>query len=239
MKTTRAFVVNAKEGAYMSDAITGTFRINDVYAKVLFDSEVNQSVIDYEFCKLLKEPLVKLDKPYLVETANGDVFKINEALVNGKITLFKHNMLACFKAVIGMDWLDTNQACILCDTKFIEICVPKGGKWITKDDKSTNYVRIIFMIKATKSLNKGYHQLKVQEKDVPKTTFRTRNAYYEFNVMSFRLTNALADFMNDEQNMQTFLDEFNIILIDVQFRGHVINAQGIQVDPYKIEVIPK
>ncbi|KAD5317469.1 hypothetical protein E3N88_17415 [Mikania micrantha] len=63
----------------------------------------NQSVIDFEFCKLLNEQLVKLDKPYLVETANGNVVKINEALVNGKITLFKHNMLAGLNAVIGIE----------------------------------------------------------------------------------------------------------------------------------------
>ncbi|KAD4385451.1 hypothetical protein E3N88_25619 [Mikania micrantha] len=62
----------------MPDVITGTFRINDGYAKVLFDLETNQSTIDYEFYKLLNEPIVKLDKLYLVETANGDLVKINE-----------------------------------------------------------------------------------------------------------------------------------------------------------------
>ncbi|KAD1683709.1 hypothetical protein E3N88_42464 [Mikania micrantha] len=142
-KTTRAFVVNAKEAAYMPDVIIGTFRINDVYAKVLFDSGANRSVIDYEFYKLIKEPLVKLDKPYLVETANGDLVKINEVIVNCKITLFKHNIpvkflplkLVGFDAVIGLDWLATNQACILCNTKSIEVSVPTRGKLIIKGDK--------------------------------------------------------------------------------------------------------
>ncbi|KAI3824993.1 hypothetical protein L1987_06468 [Smallanthus sonchifolius] len=42
----------------------------------------------------------------------------------------------------------------------------------------------------------GYHQLMVQEKDVPKTAFRTRYGHYEFLVMSFGLTNAHAAFMD-------------------------------------------
>ncbi|KAD3642189.1 hypothetical protein E3N88_31413 [Mikania micrantha] len=162
-RTTRAFVVNAKEAAYMPDVIACTFRINDVYAKNLFDSGANQSVIDYELCKLLKEPLVKLDKPYLVETANGDLFKINEVLVNCKITLFKYNIhvkflpmtFVGFDAIIGLDWLATNQACILCDTKSIEVSIPTERKLIIKGHKPTNHVGIIPMIKAINCLNKG------------------------------------------------------------------------------------
>jgi hypothetical protein len=41
----------------------------------------------------------------------------------------------------------------------------------------------------------GYHQLKVRECDIPKTTFVSRYGLYGFTVMSFGLTNALTYFM--------------------------------------------
>ncbi|GKC23333.1 putative reverse transcriptase domain-containing protein [Tanacetum coccineum] len=97
-------------------------------------------------------------------------------------------------------------------------------------------------------LRSGYHQLRICEEDIPITAFRTRYGHYEFQVMPFGLTNAPAVFMDlmnhvcklyldKSKRLNAKFSKFDFWLDSVQFLGHVIDSNGVHVDPVKIEAI--
>nr|GEU61654.1 putative reverse transcriptase domain-containing protein [Tanacetum cinerariifolium] len=105
-------------------------------------------------------------------------------------------------------------------------------------------------------LRSGYHQLRIREEDIPKTTFRTRYGHYEFQVMPFDLTNVPCVFMDLMNRVcKPYLDKFVIVFIDdiliyskskQEHEEHLKlilellkkeQFQGIHVDPAKIKCI--
>nr|GEV59567.1 hypothetical protein [Tanacetum cinerariifolium] len=86
-----------------------------------------------------------------------------------------------------------------------------------------------------------YHQLRVREEDIPKTAFRTRYGHYEFQVIPFGLTNALANKKEHEEHLTLILEllkkeelyakfsKCEFWIPKVQFLGHVIDSKGIHI----------
>ena len=63
-------------------------------------------------------------------------------------------------------------------------------------------------------LRSRYHQVRINDEDIFKTAFRTRYRHYEFVVMQFGITNALATFtclMNSV--LSKYLDNFIFVFI--------------------------
>nr|GFB54906.1 hypothetical protein [Tanacetum cinerariifolium] len=88
-----------------------------------------------------------------------------------------------------------------------------------------------------------YHQLRIKEEYIPITGFRTRYGHFEFQVIPFGLTNAPALFMDlmnrllKKERLYAKFPKCDFLLDSVQCMGHVIDRNGVHVDPAKIEAI--
>ncbi|GJU62259.1 reverse transcriptase domain-containing protein [Tanacetum coccineum] len=88
------------------------------------------------------------------------------------------------------------------------------------------------------NLRSGYHQLRVHEDDIPKTVFRTHCGHFEFTTREEHVEHLrlVLELLKKEKLYAKFSKcEFG--LREVQFLRHVINGNGIHVDPSKIKAV--
>ena len=83
-------------------------------------------------------------------------------------------------------------------------------------------------------LRTGYHELRVREIDIPKTTFRTRYGHFEFMLMPFGLTNAPVASMDLMHRVfQPYLDQFVVVFVD----DILIYSQSVWEHEYHLRTI--
>ncbi|GJX29646.1 putative reverse transcriptase domain-containing protein [Tanacetum coccineum] len=193
---------NAQGRAYMSrdrnahqdpNVVMGMFLLNQHLARVLFDSRADKSFVSLSLASMLNIPPIIIDTFYNIKMDNRNLVSTNTVIQGATLTLLNQPFeidlmlikLGSFDIVISMDWLSKYHARIIYDKKVI--CIPINGETLMIRGSSV-YSKI--------DLRSGYHQLRVRDGDIPKTSFRTRYVQYEFQVMPFGLTNAPVVFMD-------------------------------------------
>ncbi|XP_052627241.1 uncharacterized protein LOC128133747 [Lactuca sativa] len=158
----RAFVIGSREAIQDPSVVSGTFLIDNLYAAILFDSGADRSFITPTFTKLLSHKSSRLKEIYEVEIANGQTEKTHEILEKFMLTLnnypFHVNLMSMpidsFDVIIGMDWLYSHRAEILCHEKAIRIPLPNGEALIIYGDKCGKNLKVISCTKTQKYLHK-------------------------------------------------------------------------------------
>ncbi|GJV79317.1 putative reverse transcriptase domain-containing protein [Tanacetum coccineum] len=193
---------------------------------------------------------------YEIEIASGQLVEIDKVIKGCKLKIEGHvfdiNLIpfghGSFDMIIGMDWLSNYKAGIVCHEKVVRIPLPDCKVLKVLGERPDEKVRFLMGVKKQEEivvltvknryplpriddlfdqlqgsqffskidLRSGYHQLTVHEVDISKTAFRTHYGHFEFIVMPFDLRGACRTF---------------------KFLGHVINGNGIHMDPSKIEAV--
>ncbi|KAD7480443.1 hypothetical protein E3N88_03579 [Mikania micrantha] len=152
--------ISAEEAKVTSDVVTGTFLLNSISAYILFDSGASRSFISAKFVHHPLFVLEKLSVPLEVEVADSKSFLAFDIYRNCKLTIEGEDysvdlipmVLGEFDVVIGMDWLSSYRANIVCDRKSIQLIAPSGYEVSIQGEKRGGVV-LCSLVKAMKYMN--------------------------------------------------------------------------------------
>ncbi|GJR00641.1 putative reverse transcriptase domain-containing protein [Tanacetum coccineum] len=249
-----------------SNVVTGTFLLNNRYASILFDTGADRSFVSTAFSSQIDITPTTLDHYYDVELADGRIIsaapvaRVPYRLVPSKMKELSGKL----KELSDKGFIRPSSSPWGAPVLFVKkkdgsfrMCIDYRAlnKLTVKNRYPLPRINDLFdqlqgsNIYSKIDLRSGYHQLQVREEDIPKMAFRTRYGHYEFQVMPFGLTNAPVNKKEHEEHLKAVLEllkkeklyakfsKCEFWIPKVQFLGHVIDSQGIHVDPAKIESI--
>nr|GEV23016.1 putative reverse transcriptase domain-containing protein [Tanacetum cinerariifolium] len=162
----RAYVLGGRDASSESNVITGTFLLNNCYAKILFDTGADMSFVSTTFSVSIDITPTTLENHYDVELADGKIIGVNTIIYGCTLNFMNHPFnidlmpvpLGSFDIIIGIDWLTKYHGVIICDEKIVR--VPFGREMLIfqgnrDNQREESQLNIISCTKAQEYLSKG------------------------------------------------------------------------------------
>ncbi|GJY30377.1 putative reverse transcriptase domain-containing protein [Tanacetum coccineum] len=226
----RAFMLGADEARQDPNIMTGTFTLNNHFATTLFDSGADYSFVSTTFIPLLGLEPSHLGFRYEIEIASGQLVEIDKVITGCKLEIEGHvfniDLIPfghrSFDVIIGMDWLSNYKAKIIYHKKVVRIPLPDGK--VFPDDLSglPPIQEIKFRIELTPRAT-----------PIAKPPYRLAPSEMEELSRQLKELQDKEDILIYSKTQKEHVEH----LSEVQFLRHVINGDGIHVDPSKIEAV--
>nr|GEY24764.1 putative reverse transcriptase domain-containing protein [Tanacetum cinerariifolium] len=165
----RVYLLKDRNAHQDPNVVTSMFLLNQLLARILFDSEADKRFISLSFASMLKIPPITIAAFYDIEMADRNLVSTNTVIQGCTLTLLNQPFeidlmpikLGSFDVVIGMDWLSKNHAKILCDEKVIHIPID-GETLIIRGDQSKTRLNLISCIKTERYISQGCQIFMIQ-----------------------------------------------------------------------------
>ncbi|GJX82288.1 putative reverse transcriptase domain-containing protein [Tanacetum coccineum] len=251
-----ALNVNAIDALQDPNVVMALYSLNNLYATMLFDSGADFSFISTKFTPLLNEKPSIANPRYVIEVVNGKKEEVDRIFRGYRLELgdsiFPIDLIPLgqesFDVIVGMDWLSNQKAMIVCHKKIVRIPVEEGKVLCVQGERNVGKTKTLMSIKAneptlsdipivrdfedvfTDDLSRLLPQRQVEFRIdlIPGATPTKEDHENHLRLM--------LDLLRKEKLYVKF-SKCEFWLQEVHFLGHVVNHDGIHVDPSKIEAV--
>ncbi|GJX16326.1 putative reverse transcriptase domain-containing protein [Tanacetum coccineum] len=258
----RAYMLKDRNAHQDPNVVTGMLLLNQHLAKVLFDSGANRSFISISLASMLNIPSITIATFYDIEMADENLVSTNTVIKGCTLTLLNQPFeidlmpikLGSFDFVIGMDWLSKYHAKILYDEKVVHIPINGETLIIRVMEKKSDEKRLEDILIVKEFLDvfpedlpglPPVHQVEFQIDIIPEVAPVARTPYIFIDDILIYSRNKeehanhlriILELLQKEKLYAKF-SKCDFWIRIMQFLRHLIDSQGLHVDPAKIEAV--
>ncbi|GKC43879.1 putative reverse transcriptase domain-containing protein [Tanacetum coccineum] len=228
----RAFSLGVAEAPQDPNVVTCTFSLNDHFATVLFDSGADYSFISTNFLPLINMKPSVISPDYEIEIASGLKVVTNMIVRGCRLKLEGHTLIidlipfghGNFDMIVGMDWLSKRRSKIVCFEKIVQILLSNEEILEVHGEHPEGN------LKQLKTMKVGDQKLK----DI----LVVRDFLGVFQDLSGLPSSREVEFRIDliPGALPVAKSPYHLAPTEMQ-ELHVVNSEGIHVDPSKIEAV--